>query len=292
MRSSSPIVFAAALLLCCAAPAGTQPATDPDLEKGIDLAQRGYFEESIGVLKRVATRLKTAGGDPDQRARTYLYLAVAHHGLGQGETATSLYVEAINTDRSLEISVDEFPPRIVQFFEDARREALASGQIRIAEPAPTPGPAPTPEPAAEAPSAADVRLSPLAAGSPLIFKKVDLLRTFGDEVKKFDARLTLDPLRREIVISDEKHKGDAWATYARIPYHAVIELRLRKVGASPEDRLFEGQEALADDLLRGGRDPPRQFRLPPTRQEQLPQDPHRPRGRDRDRAEHHHREVA
>ena len=228
MRSSSPIVFAAALLLCCAAPAGTQPATDPDLEKGIDLAQRGYFEESIGVLKRVATRLKTAGGDPDQRARTYLYLAVAHHGLGQGETATSLYVEAINTDRSLEISVDEFPPRIVQFFEDARREALASGQIRIAEPAPTPGPAPTPEPAAEAPSAADVRLSPLAAGSPLIFKKVDLLRTFGDEVKKFDARLTLDPLRREIVISDEKHKGDAWATYARIPYHAVIELAYEK----------------------------------------------------------------
>ena len=72
-------------------------------------------------------------------------------------------------------------------------------------------------------SASDSALPGLATASAMIFKKVDFFQIAGEKEKRFDTRLTLDPIRHEIVISDEKHGVDK-ATFGRIPYHAVTEL--------------------------------------------------------------------
>jgi hypothetical protein len=206
------------LALVAAAMAVQDPAVDPELEQGVLLAQQGEFKVAITTLDAVARRLEAEGGRHKQLARAYVYLSIAYLGLSQEQEAKTQFLEALRADRELRLSVDEFPPKFIQFFEQARQEAEADGTL----PPPDPPSSPSIQPPAEA--AAPPALSAgSAAGPPVIFKKVDFYRTDGEDEKKYDARLTLDPEGRVIVIADEK-KGKAKAIYARIPYTAVTEL--------------------------------------------------------------------
>jgi hypothetical protein len=119
-----------------------QEATaDSQLEEGIEQAQVGDFEEAIVTLDAAARRLAAEGGRSRDLARAYVYLSIAYLGLSQEQKAKAQFLEALKADTEMEIDEGEFPPRILEFFEEAREEAVAEG---VVEPTPTtPEPAPT-----------------------------------------------------------------------------------------------------------------------------------------------------
>jgi len=125
--------------LPAAAQAGA--GADAELQRGIQQAREGDFDGAVITLDGVARRLALQPGRAKELAQAYTYLAVAYLGLSQEQTAKAKFLEALKTDGSLDVSTREFPPRIVQFFEQARKEAQ-----------PVPVAPPTPAPAASAPA--------------------------------------------------------------------------------------------------------------------------------------------
>lgn len=105
-------------------PAAAQ-APDPALEEGVRQAQEGDFELAVVTLDGVVQGLR-GGGSPRELARAHVYLGVAYLGLRQEQAARASFLEALRTDPGLELSRREYPPRIVDFFEEVRRSGAAA----------------------------------------------------------------------------------------------------------------------------------------------------------------------
>src|SRR5262245_30169621 len=130
------------LSLALAGPTQAPPSAPPDreLEAGIQQAQEGDFDAAILTLDGVVRRLTTAGNRPRELSRVYMYLAIAYLGLAQEQSAKAKFLEALKTNRDLELSSKELPPQYLKFFEQVRKEALASGAVAAAAPAASPSP--------------------------------------------------------------------------------------------------------------------------------------------------------
>lgn len=169
MRSRVPFV-AAALLLAGLALAVDTGAGDADLEKGIRQAQEGEFEQAIATLRAALPRLKD--GPPQDLTRAHVYLGVAHLGLGDAAAARSSFLEALRADRALRLSAEEYPPRVLRAFEEARSALPPEPPASARQPAPAAAPAPAPaaagpEPPPSAPAATPAdRPAPTASASP------------------------------------------------------------------------------------------------------------------------------
>lgn len=118
--------------------------SDPELEEGIRQTQLGDFENAVVTLDTAARRLAAEGGRSAELARAYVYLSIAYLGLSQEQKAKAQFLEALKTDSDMTIDEGEFPPRVIEFFEEAREEALAEGVV-----------APVPPPPAEAPTVSE-----------------------------------------------------------------------------------------------------------------------------------------
>lgn len=119
-----------------AVPRSTTPATtvseaakageSSEVEVGVQLVEEGEFEKGIVVLDAAVRRL--AGPEKHgQRARAYVYLGIAYFGLAQVEAARERFRAALGEVGDLTLSADEYPPRVVDLFEQARREVSALG---------------------------------------------------------------------------------------------------------------------------------------------------------------------
>ena len=104
-------------------------ASDPEMEKGIRQAQEGESEQAIATLRGVLPRLVERHAAPRDIARVHVYLGVAHLGLGDPAAARASFLEAIRVEPALTLGSEEYPPRVLRAFEEARR---------VAPPAPTP----------------------------------------------------------------------------------------------------------------------------------------------------------
>ena len=126
--------------------AGMAADVDTDLATGVRQAQEGDFENAVTTLDSVVRRLTGQPSRAKDLARAYTYLSIAYLGLSQEQTAKAKFLEAWKAEPNMELSPREFPPRILEFFEEARREA------GVTAPAPraTPAPAATPRPRAAA----------------------------------------------------------------------------------------------------------------------------------------------
>lgn len=74
---------------------------------------------------------------------------------------------------------------------------------------------------------ASVLLAAPLTQQPLIFKKVDYYWLEGEDEKKKDARLVLDPGAQTLAFYDEK-KGAEKITYAVIPYGKITKITYEK----------------------------------------------------------------
>jgi hypothetical protein len=140
------VLLVGALAFAPAVVAIEAPA-EADLEEGIRQAQVGDFEKAVVTLDAAARRLAAEGGRSRDLARAYVYLSIAYLGLSQEQKAKAQFLEALKADTEMKLDEGEFPPRILEFFEAAREEAVAEG---VVEPTPT---TPEPAPSAAAPVA-------------------------------------------------------------------------------------------------------------------------------------------
>ena len=115
--------------------------SDPELEEGIRQTQIGDFENAVVTLDAAARRLAAEGGRSADLARAYVYLSIAYLGLSQEQKAKAQFLEALKTDSDMQIDEGEFPPRVLEFFEEAREEAEAEGVVTTAPPPPAEAPA-------------------------------------------------------------------------------------------------------------------------------------------------------
>ena len=136
--------------------------SDPELEEGIRQTQLGDFENAVVTLDTAARRLAGEGGRSADLARAYVYLSIAYLGLSQEQKAKAQFLEALKTDSDMQIDEGEFPPRVLEFFAEAREEALAEGMVEPIAPAPAETPMVSePEPVLEpAPVAETVTADP------------------------------------------------------------------------------------------------------------------------------------
>jgi tetratricopeptide (TPR) repeat protein len=111
------------------------PPPDSELERGVLQAQRGAFDAAVITLDAVARDLAAEGGHAQELARAYVYLSIAYLGLSQRQKAKANFLEALRIDSDLELSTREYPPRILEFFEETRREARATLREPEAKPA-------------------------------------------------------------------------------------------------------------------------------------------------------------
>lgn len=139
----SPVLVVLVLLTSSGRLAAQSQAPDLELATGIRQVLEGEFEAAVVTLDSAARRLSGQTGHSKDAARAYLYLAVAYLGLSEEAKAKSRFLDAINFDSTLSVTPQEFPPRVIRLFEEARREAgIASPQPSPAPPPPKTVPAP------------------------------------------------------------------------------------------------------------------------------------------------------
>lgn len=124
MRIALATLVASLAMLAIPQRAAPQLPRDPDLERGIAFVEAGEFDDAILALEPAAKRLAAEHGRQKDLARAYAYLAIAYLGLNHEQTAKAKFLEAINADKDLKLGADQFSPRIIELFEQARREAL------------------------------------------------------------------------------------------------------------------------------------------------------------------------
>ena len=124
-------------------------AVDADMATGIRQVREGDFDAALITLDGVVKRLSGQQGQAKELARAYTYLAIAYVGLAQQETARAKFLAAWKADRSMTLSPKEFPPNIIQFFEEAKKEAEDKAKVEAKPPATTPAPGPSPAAATE-----------------------------------------------------------------------------------------------------------------------------------------------
>jgi hypothetical protein len=119
-------------------------AVDADMATGIRQVREGDFDSALVTLDGVVKRLSGQQGQAKELARAYTYLAIAYVGLAQQETARAKFLAAWKADKSMTLSPKEFPPNIIQFFEETKKEGEDKARAEAKPPSTTPSPAPTP----------------------------------------------------------------------------------------------------------------------------------------------------
>lgn len=125
MRKALRLAFCAALLGLPQDISGQAAPSDPELNSGLRQVDEGDFRAAIRTLGAVVQRLRERGGPSGDLSLGYLYLGIAHLSLGEEPNARAAFISAQETDRVLKLSPSEFPPRVIEAFEQARRESAA-----------------------------------------------------------------------------------------------------------------------------------------------------------------------
>lgn len=111
-----------AVALALVAPARGETPEDR-LARGIRQVDEGDFQAAVTTLEGVARELAADKSRSKELARAYVYMAMAYVGLSQETAAKTKFLEAWRNDAALKLSPREFPPRVIQAFEQAVREA-------------------------------------------------------------------------------------------------------------------------------------------------------------------------
>jgi hypothetical protein len=118
-----------AVLLAPAARAGTP---EEDLAIGVKQVEEGDFEAALQTLDSASRRLSGDKAKSKELARAYFYIGMAYVGMSQETEARSKFLQAWRSDPGLKPSTKEFPPRIVNAYEEAIKAApVDAGSITL-----------------------------------------------------------------------------------------------------------------------------------------------------------------
>jgi hypothetical protein len=119
------IRLAPSLVVALALSSALARAQPPDelLAIGIKQVEEGDFQSAVGTLEGVAREMAADKTRSKDLARAYVYMAIAYVGLSQEATAKAKFLEAWRNDAGLKLSPRDFPPRVIQTFQQAIQEA-------------------------------------------------------------------------------------------------------------------------------------------------------------------------
>jgi hypothetical protein len=123
---------------------GQSSSADVDLATGIRQVREGDFDAAVITLDGVVKRLSAQKSQAKELGRAYTYLAIAYVGLAQQETAKAKFLEAWKADKSIILSPKEFPPNIIDFFDQAKKEGEEKAETEAKPTSTTPKPGPKP----------------------------------------------------------------------------------------------------------------------------------------------------
>lgn len=115
---------------------------DPEVAKGMREVEEGEYDAAILTLDGAARRLAAAGGQSTDLVQSHLYLGVAYLAKGHETAARASFREALTQFRDLRVSPEKFAPRVIEVFEQARRENAQETAARAATATPVPAPSP------------------------------------------------------------------------------------------------------------------------------------------------------
>lgn len=115
---------------------GSPPTTDPDVAKGIQQFEEGYYDQAALTLDAAIPRLAGNAAATASLQQAYIYLGAACVGLDQRDKAKAQFRSAISlmvvqpggkrgTIKDLTLRSFGFSPKIASAFEEAKREARA-----------------------------------------------------------------------------------------------------------------------------------------------------------------------
>jgi hypothetical protein len=119
----SSVCLAVGLSIAAGLAGAQQPATDPEVVKGVKQVEDGEYDAAILTLDNAARRLAADPTKSKDLSQAYLYLGVAYVGKGHEAAAKAKFREAVKQLKDLSLSPDKFPPRVIDLFESAREEA-------------------------------------------------------------------------------------------------------------------------------------------------------------------------
>jgi hypothetical protein len=125
-------------LVMTAPPVAAQAVKDPEVARGIKLAEDGDYDAAIMTLDKAARRLAPDSSRHAELAQAYLYLGIAFVGKGQEVAAKAKFREAVRQVRDLSLSAESFPPKVINLFEQARDEVGRDGSASASTPARAP----------------------------------------------------------------------------------------------------------------------------------------------------------
>jgi tetratricopeptide (TPR) repeat protein len=96
---------------------------DPEVVKGVSLAEEGDYDGAILTLDNAARRLAADPAKIRDLSQAYLYLGIAYLGKGHEAAARASFREALSRTKELVLSPEKFPPKVIDLFEAAREEA-------------------------------------------------------------------------------------------------------------------------------------------------------------------------
>jgi hypothetical protein len=97
---------------------GAAPATDVEIERGIRQVHEGELQAGIATLEAALQRPAGTTAARDV-ALAHVWIGIAHMGLDQLNEARASMRAAVEADRTLTLSPDEFPTQVVLLFQDA-----------------------------------------------------------------------------------------------------------------------------------------------------------------------------
>jgi len=128
------LAVAMALVLALATIPVAAQSLDADVQKGIAQVDDGDYDGAILTLDNAARRLAVDKTKSNDLAQAYLYLGIAYIGKGRDAAAKAKFREAVAQIKTLSLSADKFPPKVVDLFEAAKAEEARA----TAAPSPTP----------------------------------------------------------------------------------------------------------------------------------------------------------
>jgi hypothetical protein len=128
----SALVF---LLALAAVPAPQAGVRDADVAKGIHQLEDGDYDAAIFTLDAAAQRLSASGALGPDLAQAYLHLGIGYVAKGAEVTARAKFREALKQASGLNLSPENYPPKVIEVFEAARQESESqAAAVPAAEP--------------------------------------------------------------------------------------------------------------------------------------------------------------
>jgi hypothetical protein len=127
----TPMKLHSVARLALALPLLGSPAAAP-LQPGVQQVKEGDFETALLTLDQAIREISAQPPSPArdrELAQAHLYRGVAYLQLDQAILARSSFVAALAREKTLTLSPDEFPPKVLRAFESARTAYSESGKL-------------------------------------------------------------------------------------------------------------------------------------------------------------------